>query len=66
MEEVPVDLGWGLIERAHLSSLRCAVMTQGSRSLQIHDSRQPCYLALKELVHCDNQLEGEMEEMGDC
>lgn len=66
MEEVPVDLGWGLIEIAHLSSLRHAGVTQDSRSLQIHDNRQPCYLALKELVHCDNQLEGEMEETGDC
>lgn len=66
MEEVPVDLGWGLIERAHLSSLHRAGVTQGSRSLQIHDNRQPCYLALKKLVRCDNQLQGEMEEAGDC
>lgn len=66
MEEVSVDLGWGLIERAHLSFFRRASVTQGNRSLQIHDNRQPCYLALKELVHCDNQLEGEMEETGDC
>lgn len=66
MEEVPVDLGWGLIERAHLSSLCHAGVTQGSRSLQIHDNRQHCYLALKELVRCDNQLEGKMEETGDC
>lgn len=65
MEEVSVDLGWGLIERAHLSFFRRASVTQGNRSLQIHDNRQPCYLALKELVHCDNQLEGEMEETGD-
>lgn len=36
-------------------------VTEGTRSLQTRYNRQACYLCLKELVCCDNQLGGEMK-----